>query len=530
MAPCARWFPGFAGPTLLALPAVVLAAACVGPAAALKPSAPATPTGDDACCIAGAGDAADGRINAIVTVARPDVRALLAAALTADPPEPAFDAAAEARALAAFDAALGKAEAEAGAKSRDWERGQAVFQVLHRDVLKSNPAAPFDGYAADESRIGEALRAGRYNCLSSAYLFALLAEGAGLRDVRVVFTRSHAFAEFSAEGTTVEVETTDALMGYARIHDAAFFSEATRFAAERRLSPPTPEDYARRVRVDLRRATARLFLNVVEWSTVPVEAGIKRAERAARLDPDFAPGFIDWAFMLARAGNAAAADAALRPALAARLARALPLFDAAARRSDDARLRANTAVLFNLWAFAGQDAVSVEETERRFERAAAVDPANRVYRENRLGFLAGRATERIGAGDAVGARPLVDRCRGLDPEYAPCRKIAAHLRFLEGERAFERQDFRAAAAAYLCAAELAVDDPAGGANVRASFLNWAGERRRAGDWLGADRAYALCEASAWTGDDCRSARADLRSKVRLPTEPPPPAPTCANPP
>ncbi|MDR0452590.1 MAG: hypothetical protein LBH15_06060, partial [Treponema sp.] len=64
-------------------------------------------------------------------------------------------------------------------------RGEYVLGFTHRKFLK--------GYAETQTRLDEIVNTGRYNCVSSAVLYAILATAVDL-DVQGVMTRDHAFA------------------------------------------------------------------------------------------------------------------------------------------------------------------------------------------------------------------------------------------------------------------------------------------------------------------------------------------------
>jgi tetratricopeptide (TPR) repeat protein len=80
------------------------------------------------------------------------------------------------------------------------ERGEYVLSFMHKKFLKS--------YSLVQTRLDTLLENGRYNCVSSAVLYLVLAQSAGL-DVRGVMTKDHAFASVSINGELVDVETTN---------------------------------------------------------------------------------------------------------------------------------------------------------------------------------------------------------------------------------------------------------------------------------------------------------------------------------
>jgi tetratricopeptide (TPR) repeat protein len=79
-------------------------------------------------------------------------------------------------------------------------RGEYVLGFMHKKFLK--------GYVENQTRLDEIINTGRYNCVSSAVLYAILATAAGL-DVRGVMTRDHAFATVDTGTEIIDVETTN---------------------------------------------------------------------------------------------------------------------------------------------------------------------------------------------------------------------------------------------------------------------------------------------------------------------------------
>src|SRR6185369_8687649 len=102
------------------------------------------------------------------------------------------------------------------------------------------------GYEFYQSRVTRIFTEGRYNCLSSAMLFAVLARGFGL-PVRAAVVPTHVFIDLGEPGgKTIEVETTSAT-GFDWVHDARFYKEgAASWSSSRGMRPVTLEEYQRR--------------------------------------------------------------------------------------------------------------------------------------------------------------------------------------------------------------------------------------------------------------------------------------------
>ena len=80
------------------------------------------------------------------------------------------------------------------------ERGEYILVFLHQRFLGA--------YSANQTRVDEIFTLGRYNCVSSAVLYMVLARSAGL-DVQGVVTRDHAFATMNTGAELIDVETTN---------------------------------------------------------------------------------------------------------------------------------------------------------------------------------------------------------------------------------------------------------------------------------------------------------------------------------
>ncbi|MDR1306835.1 MAG: hypothetical protein LBK74_04600 [Treponema sp.] len=79
-------------------------------------------------------------------------------------------------------------------------RGDYILSYMHRKFLRS--------YSALQTRLDTLLANGRYNCVSSAVLYLILAQSQGLT-VKGVAARDHAFAAVLGDGESWDVETTN---------------------------------------------------------------------------------------------------------------------------------------------------------------------------------------------------------------------------------------------------------------------------------------------------------------------------------
>jgi hypothetical protein len=99
--------------------------------------------------------------------------------------------------------AAAELEAEFRGENRDMgpkERGGHILSYMHRKFLRA--------YSAAQTRLDTLLSNGRYNCVSSAVLYLILAHSQGL-EVRGVAARDHAFASLHRGNESWDVETTN---------------------------------------------------------------------------------------------------------------------------------------------------------------------------------------------------------------------------------------------------------------------------------------------------------------------------------
>jgi tetratricopeptide (TPR) repeat protein len=80
------------------------------------------------------------------------------------------------------------------------QRGEYILEFMHRRFLQS--------YAERQTRLDVLTDGGRFNCVSSAVLYAVLARAASL-DIRGVITRDHAFITLDAGDELIDIETTN---------------------------------------------------------------------------------------------------------------------------------------------------------------------------------------------------------------------------------------------------------------------------------------------------------------------------------
>jgi hypothetical protein len=176
-----------------------------------------------------------------------DADALLALAILAsgDRRRPE-DYAAIRASIAAFAARL---RPELDAEKSPWQKGFKLHRAMHAAFFPAAQGADNPvGYDWAQSRLTGIFTEKKYNCISSALLYLVLAREFGFR-VQGVLLPSHAFVQLTLpDGKIIEVETTTP-SGYDWIHDEAFYKKrAGAWFSARGLPASTYKDYqARRI-------------------------------------------------------------------------------------------------------------------------------------------------------------------------------------------------------------------------------------------------------------------------------------------
>jgi hypothetical protein len=158
------------------------------------------------------------------------------------------------------------------------ERGEYVLTFMYDRFLKS--------YSTHQTRLDEVFNTGRYNCVSSAVLYTILAVSVGL-DVQGVMTRDHAFVTVNTGSEFIDVETTNPYgfdPGSRReFHDA--FGRVTGFAY-----------------VPARNYRDRISISQLELASLILSNRIADLESRSRY-PEAVPLAVDRAALLARRTN-----------------------------------------------------------------------------------------------------------------------------------------------------------------------------------------------------------------------------------
>jgi hypothetical protein len=97
-------------------------------------------------------------------------------------------------------AAANELRASPGLPQAEKDQAEYVLNFMHTKFLRT--------YSFTQTRVDTLLSNGRYNCVSSAVLYMILAKSIGL-DVTGVKTKDHAFAIVRTGGESIDVETTN---------------------------------------------------------------------------------------------------------------------------------------------------------------------------------------------------------------------------------------------------------------------------------------------------------------------------------
>jgi len=84
--------------------------------------------------------------------------------------------------------------------SSEKEKAEFILTFLHRNILRT--------YSIYQTRVDTALTSGTFNCVSSAVLYMIFCEAAGIKTSGVI-TKDHAFIIVHIDGQDIDVETTN---------------------------------------------------------------------------------------------------------------------------------------------------------------------------------------------------------------------------------------------------------------------------------------------------------------------------------
>ena len=356
----------------------------------------------------------------------------------------------------------------------DWHRGYELHRAMHRTFFNGE-STELGSYDFNQARLTGIFSKGRYNCLSSAVLFVVLARAFDL-PVRAAVVPTHVFVEMGPPGGKInEIETTSST-GFDWVHDARFYQEdAARWSGNRGLRPVTFDEYQRR--------------RIIE--PYQLMALAMRDSRAG-------DGDVDRMRLHELAGLIDADDAdAVRERVQVYVNDSVDLYKANAWRT--------MARLFDVVspALADIGARSHDPKTLEYVSWATWNHANAL-------LIVGRTDEAM-------AR-MTDGIAHLDPTWPDAEKLRNNYASLLNDRLCDLISKKAYAQALevygqqrdTCrASKVCVD------NVGVVYENWSIDHQNAGDWQAARQVLTQCVADLPENAGCRDALAALESRHRF---------------
>jgi len=126
------------------------------------------------------------------------------------------------------------------------EKGKLLHQAMHKEFFLESRGTNPAGYSLAQSKITDIFTTKKYNCISSAMLYMILARYFNM-NVKGVLLPTHAFVQIeSLKGKIIEVETTS-FNGYGLAHNKNFYkNQAGKWFKFRGLRSSTYKDYQNR--------------------------------------------------------------------------------------------------------------------------------------------------------------------------------------------------------------------------------------------------------------------------------------------
>ncbi len=126
------------------------------------------------------------------------------------------------------------------------KKGKLLHQAMHNDFFLASKGPNPAGYSLNQSRLTDIFTTKKYNCISSAMLYMILARYFNM-NVKGVLLPTHAFVQIeSSKGKIIEVETTS-FNGYGMAHNRKFYkNQAGKWFKFRGLRASTYKNYQNR--------------------------------------------------------------------------------------------------------------------------------------------------------------------------------------------------------------------------------------------------------------------------------------------
>lgn len=428
---------------------------------------------------------------------------------------------------ARFDAFVAKERPLLAAEKAPWQKGYRLHRDMHAHFFPAPEAGadatgPQAGYEADQSAITGIFATGKYNCISSALLYIILARELGI-PARGVLLPTHAFAEITLpDGKRIEVETTTPT-GYDWIHDEKFYKQrAAAWFSSRGIPASTYEDYrAREILDPIRLIAGNMWNQHTFRGRMRAEDRFRLAEARAWIDPDEQEA----------QNNRIAVYASEYGWFAKRedwkgaerfLAKIAPVLPALRKRWDgDAELAGHIAWLPYYHAFVLRSLGRTEEAFGKLDTAFAwIAPAAKeaaVLRRNCLAVLILATQDMAKRKEFAAAERQLLRYPALLKEE---KDLRGHMTWLYQEwsaEAWERKDWEATTATLGKSLPYAPKQHAKPlrANLAGAYFNWYVGYSNEGDWPKARDVLRRCLEAVPDDARCKSELQELVAQHNL---------------
>lgn len=401
------------------------------------------------------------------------------------------------------------------AESSVYRKGLKLHQAMHAEFfLKetgNGAVSEGAGYDFDQSALAPIFATRKYNCISSAILYVVLARHFDLKASGVILP-SHAFAQIETpEGKIIEVETTMPA-GFDWIHDEAFYRKnAIDWFRSRRLPPSSFRDYSERKIVA---PHALIASNMENQHTAP-----GRMAQADRCRLQEARGYIAGVEREAQLGRLNFYNAEYLylkerkdfATLGRMFSTVTPEFPKIRRgRQDDAEMSNRLA-----WAY-HEHAFVLNELGRGLQGLPLVDSSLACLRKeeehgppvygNNVGLvqtMAGNLGEKKKFSEA---EAVLKRYPGLVKEEPAFRKTLVWLYNKWAVDLWNKEDWEGALARFEQQKEVSIlsERKAVMDNMTNAYINWAAGFQNQGDWPKTRQVLARCVDRLPEARKCRS--------------------------
>jgi tetratricopeptide (TPR) repeat protein len=427
------------------------------------------------------------------------------------------------------DAFVAGAKPAIDAEPKPYRKGLLLHQAMHRELFLRDTSARAAaggqglGYDFHQSAVAPIFHGGRYNCVSSAVLYVILARKFGLH-ARGVILPTHVFVEIGLpDGRIIEVETTTP-QGYDWVHDGKFYRDrAPGWFQARDLPPSTHKDYLERKIVE---PLALLAHNMANQHTAPARMPqvdrCRLAEARAYIHPDDpeAQGNrldfynTEYLFLKNRRKDFAS--------IAAMFGKVAPgLSDLGRRLAGDATLRNRLAWAWYEYAHVlhelGRDAEALPFVDSSLAALRLEEKNGPPVHGNNVSLLLKMASAAVEAGRPADAETTLLRHPALVKDNADMRKGLSWVYNRWGADLWEKQEWEGAIARFEKQKEFAPlsDRKRLSENMTGAYLNWAAGYQEQGDWSRVREVLAKCVERVNGARKCRELLDQVVAQHRL---------------